>query len=272
MSLPRRGRGCPGSTPLAASPLAIAARLAGTLVAAVALWGGCGGGLAPDFISSPFGHPTLSLSDLSQARVAAVLNEVYTRYATYVRLRDAVPLDALLSLDCALSSGPTDSGGTTARVDAACALGGDAQGVVIVTTQDSGLAATSVTGIRFDYQGVRVGAFTVDGTEEVSETDGTRGTSVRSLDLTQEGLALAYTFRVGTLEGGVTAVDYRVSVDDHEVDVRLTDPQGPGAIGQALLAVSDGALLCELRAVPWTPGAQARATCEDGSVYGLPTR
>jgi len=230
----------------------------------------CGGGLTPDFISRPFGHPTLSLDALTTERIAAVLNEVYTRYATYVRLRDAVPLDALLSLDCALSSAATDSGGTTLRVDAACALGDDAQGEVVVVMEDSALSATPVTGFRFDYQDVRVGAFSVDGTEEVSETDGARGTSVRSLDLVQEGLTLAYTFRVGTLEDGATAVDYRVPIDGAEVDVRLTDPQGPGAIGQVLLVASDGTLLCELRAVPWTPGAQARATCEDGSVYGLP--
>ncbi len=257
-----------GRCPRRLTALALAA-LAG--VACVTPAGGCGGGLAPDFITSPFGSPSLPLDELTPTRVALVLNEVYTRYATYVRLRDAVPLDALLSTDCVLSSGPTDTGGTTVRVDAGCALGDGAQGTIVVVMEDTGLAATSVTGFRFDYQDVRVGTFSVDGTEEVSETDGARGSSVRTLDLTQEGLTLAYTFRVGTLDGGATAVDYRVTVDGEEVDVRLTDPQGPGAIGQALLAASNGTLLCELRAVPWSPGAQARATCEDGSVYGLPT-
>ncbi len=242
------------------------------LVAAVALTPACSpNDFLADFVGSSFGTAGAEVKGLASPELTTIMTALYTRYTRYVELRDALPFEVLLA-DACVTSTDTSPTGVSFVISVSCAFpeSPDATGQVLLE-QRTVSTAPRVTEIDIDYVNVTVDGVVVDGTEQVRETDGTEGTSQRTLDLLQNGIALSYAFRLGLLDGEQVVLDYVMkSADGKDILARLTDPQSPGAAATVLLSGVDGTLTCELRNVPWSPEQPARGMCDNGETFGLP--
>lgn len=234
--------------------------------------GACGPqdlGLA-SFVDTPFGQAGASLSELPREELEEVMTLVYTRFASYLELRSAIPFADLL-VDACVTSVEQVNGGARFQIDVPCAFeeAEDAAGTVVLVQRDRGFDPV-VTEVDVTYVGVTVAGVEVTGRENIVETAGSDGASVRQLDLVQSGVELVYEFRLGLLGGEQVVLDYQIETSQGTLLVRLTDPQTPGAAATVFVTGLDGTVECELRNVPWEPGAEARGFCDNGLVFGLP--
>jgi hypothetical protein len=115
-----------------------------------------------------------------------------------------------------------------------------------------------------------LGDLEVDGFEKIVETSGEDGAVVHELDLVQDGITFAYTFRAGLLDEETPVIDYEIPGPGGNVLARITNPSSPGGFVSVSLTGLDGTLQCEVRDALWTPERSARGTCDNGVVFGLP--
>ena len=256
----------------------------------LSLWGACSldqlSQLAA-FMNDEFLIPGVMVQELDGDTVGDVLTDVVTRYRLYTEPPpgdgtqtswrslhgNALPLALLLSsnaLDVCGSPEPDSNAAIHAVIGMSCLLGPAASGDIVFTQETLSETPTEVIEFTFDYRGVELGNFSVDGTEHIVSTDGDQGADVRTLDLVQDGRQLDYTFRFGFLENGAPAFDYLVDVGGEELQVRLTSPTDVGELVLAQLIGLDGALNCHVRDATWQPGDLVRGVCDNGVTFGLP--
>ncbi|MFO0747608.1 MAG: hypothetical protein U1F43_18360 [Myxococcota bacterium] len=240
---------------------------------AALLLGACDTGLSDlaTFIDSPFGKISDNVKDLDKPGVEGLMNELMRRFNAYLALRDAVPFEAIAPDACIENATSTDTRiEFTTTIE--CMLGGSATPPLAGTlgVVQAQVASTPVGVFKFDldYQAVQVGALTVDGSEKITETQGSDGASVRTLKLTQDGEEFDYEFRAGLVDGETPVFDYQLSGPDGDVIARISNPASAGGFVTVSFTGLDGTLSCEVRAAD--PARSPRGTCDNGVVFGLP--
>jgi len=250
-------------------------------VAVVAVLLGCGalseigcGGLSDfaTFLGEPFGDVSGGVRALDQAELETLMAELMLRFRSYLTLREAIPFESLAPEQCITES--RDTGASFFFVaDLGCVFGeavSPARGTVAVTQQQLAMSPNGVFRFDVDYRQVELGLLAVDGTERVTETEGSDGASVRKLDLVQDGRTFEYEFRAGLLDGETPVFDYQLAGPDGAVLARISNAVSAGGFVSVLLTGLDGTLACEVRNTLWTPERLPRGSCDNGVVFGLP--
>ena len=182
-----------------------------------------------DFIDRPFGFPSVQESDIDQETLATVMNSVNDRFRAYAELRTQLPFEVLSTPGC-LTDIEQGVASISFTFDVACALP-EGSGTVRVSQEDVSSSDTDVTRMELVYQDVRISSFEIHGSEIILETDPMeQGSSMRELDVVQDGITFVYTFRFGTPEPEQLALDYAFGVPQGTIPVRLIlPPSTPGA-------------------------------------------
>lgn len=223
-----------------------------------------------NFMGSPFGKVSDNVTTLDEPGVEGLMNELMRRFNAYLALRAALPFESIAPDECLEDVVTTDSRiqfSTTVE----CMLseqGGPLAGSLSVVQAQVATTPTSVFEFDLTYEDVTVGDLTVDGTERITETEGTDGASVRKIDLVQNGETLSYEFRAGLVDGGTPVFDYQLAGPGGQVLARVSNPTSVGGLVSVSLTGLDGTLSCEVRATD--PARPPRGTCDNGVVFGLP--
>jgi hypothetical protein len=227
--------------------------------------------IPPQFRDSPFILPAGEIEALTEDEVQEVVTIVNARFQLYLALRAVLPFEELTLPGC-LSNIVQIDDAVQFELDVACAKGeGVGEGTVVVLEEDHSTSDHDVLRFVVTYKGVRIGPLQVDGVEEVIETAGVEGTSVRKLKLVQDGVTLNYQFRIGLTEEESVFLDYRLAHRNGDLLARISDPTSAGALATIILTGLDGSLACEIRNVDWTLGQVPKGYCENGYTFGLPS-
>ncbi len=216
----------------------------------------------------PFGAPGVHVQSLDDEVLSEVMDTVNERLRLYLELREKLPFEALVAPGC-LSNIVAVAGSIQFDIEVACAFGMGSGSLVLLET-DISVDDVDVKRITITYRNVVMGELGVDGVEEVIETGGPGGASVRTLDVVQNGVPLTYEFRIGLLEDDQVVIDYRFVLSEGTLLARVSNPTSVGAMATVTLTGIDGALVCELRNTPWAPGMSAKGVCDNGLTFGLP--
>ncbi|MGM0576986.1 MAG: hypothetical protein ACQEXJ_14775 [Myxococcota bacterium] len=227
-----------------------------------------------DFVDEPFGEAVAPVQDLDGEALEPVMTEVLVRFRSYLALREALPFAGLADDEACLRD--VEGGGDDFRftVDLACRFGAASPASGSVDVDQRVVAGDPVEVVELDvtYREAQVGELRVDGTEDIRETSGEDGTSVRTLDLVQDGLGFDYRFRLGQVDPETPVFDYVFELEEGAVRVRMTNPSEPGAFATVRVTGVDGTLTCEIGDTAWAPGDAAKGTCDNGASFGFPDR
>lgn len=217
-------------------------------------------------LRNPFGEVSGRAVALDEDGIERVMNTAVGRFRAWTLLREALPFSLIADHPCGVET--TDPrGGFLVTTDIACAVGGDASGVVTLRQENRG-GSPQVLRFTINYDAVLVPTLSVAGSEALNETINAERATLHEVDLVVSGETLRFSFRSGLLDGSVPVFDFVVAAPDGDVTVRLTNPTSPGALASVFVTGTDGVLMCELRDSDWS--LSPRGTCDNGIVFGLP--
>ena len=222
------------------------------------------------FVDTPLIVPTAQVLDLDVDVVVATLTDVVHRFESYLALRAAIPISALVTDGCFVEL-PFDDGGFSAEVDIPCVFGDGqvAAGAIFLQQRQLQAGPPEVSQLDLAYADVQVGSLHVSGSESITETLADQGASLRTLEVIQDGEVLSYTFQFGEIAESVQIFDYPVLLESGQALVRLTPATTLGGYATATIIGGDGSLVCEVRNTDHQAESTVKGTCAGGLVFGL---